>query len=232
MALRPVEKRQRVVVARPPVHLVDPWRPCVHSRTHFGYEFAKRVCDITLGGALLIALLPVALLAAAAVALSTRANPIYVQKRLGHLGREITVIKIRTMCPGADQLVPFALNETDGPTFKARNDPRVTTVGHWLRKFSIDELPQLLSVVAGTMSLVGPRPPFAREVAAYRPSQRHRLCVKPGLTGLWQVSGRSDIPFPKWMALDRLYVQKRSLLLDGWLIVMTPLAILTARGAR
>jgi lipopolysaccharide/colanic/teichoic acid biosynthesis glycosyltransferase len=122
-------------------------------------------------------------------------------------------------------------NEMTGPVFKIKNDPRITPVGKWIRKFSIDELPQLWNVFVGEMSLVGPRPPIGREVEGYQRWQRRRLSMKPGLTCLWQVSGRNDIDFDTWMKLDMEYIDNWSLLLDAKILVKTIPVVLLAKGA-
>jgi lipopolysaccharide/colanic/teichoic acid biosynthesis glycosyltransferase len=124
-----------------------------------------------------------------------------------------------------------ALNEQEGPVFKIKKDPRVTRVGRWLRRFSIDELPQLINVLKGEMSLVGPRPPLPSEVEQYDWLYRRRLCMRPGITCLWQVSGRSDIPFSRWMELDRQYIDNWSIWLDLKILLKTIPAVLTAKGA-
>jgi lipopolysaccharide/colanic/teichoic acid biosynthesis glycosyltransferase len=196
------------------------------------YNVTKRCLDIVLGVVLLILVSPVLILGLALVAISYRTNPFYIQRRVGYLGREFPMIKIKSMRDGADAAVPHHLNETDGPTFKATNDPRVTRIGRTLRLLSIDEVPQLINVVAGHMTLVGPRPPLPCEVASYRRPHLRRLRVKPGITCIWQVSGRSDIKFDTWMAMDRLYLRKRSLLFDFYLMLLTPWAVLTMRGAK
>jgi lipopolysaccharide/colanic/teichoic acid biosynthesis glycosyltransferase len=124
-----------------------------------------------------------------------------------------------------------SLNEMDGPVFKIRKDPRITRVGKYLRKYSIDELPQLVNVLRGEMSLVGPRPPLPHEVEMYEPRYLRRLDVKPGLTCLWQVSGRNELSFEQWMELDLYYVENRSFLLDMEILFRTIPAVVSARGA-
>jgi lipopolysaccharide/colanic/teichoic acid biosynthesis glycosyltransferase len=124
-----------------------------------------------------------------------------------------------------------AINERDGPVFKSARDPRITPVGRWLRRFSIDELPQLYNVLRGDMSLVGPRPPLPDEVAQYEPWQRRRLSMKPGITGLWQVSDRRDLGFDEWMKLDLTYIDNWSLLLDLKILLKTIPALVLGRGA-
>jgi lipopolysaccharide/colanic/teichoic acid biosynthesis glycosyltransferase len=142
--------------------------------------------------------------------------------------------KLRSMVDNAEQtrFELEALNEMDGPVFKSSRDPRRTTVGRFLRKFSIDELPQFYNVLRGDMSLVGPRPPLAQEVARYERWQRRRLSMKPGITCLWQVSGRNEINFQDWMKLDLTYIDNWSLLLDLKILLKTVPVVILGRGAR
>jgi exopolysaccharide biosynthesis polyprenyl glycosylphosphotransferase len=199
-----------------------------------GFELAiKRAIDVVgaslglaLAGPLLLALMLV-------VRLADGGPAIYAQRRVGLYGRPFTLYKLRTMRVGADELVAAlaARNEVDGPAFKLRSDPRVTPVGRWLRRSSLDELPQLVNVLRGEMSLVGPRPPLPAEVAAYAPWQTRRLSMRPGLTGPWQVSGRSELPFDRWMQLDLAYVDRWSVALDLALLVRTVPAVISGRGA-
>lgn len=139
--------------------------------------------------------------------------------------------KFRSMLPNAEERQHEVQNEKDGPIFKNRRDPRITRVGRFLRATSIDELPQLFNVLLGHMSLVGPRPPLAKEVVQYEPWQRRRLAIKPGLTCLWQVSGRSEIGFEEWIRMDLWYIKHQSLLIDLALLLKTPWCVLTGRGA-
>ncbi len=194
----------------------------------------KRLFDVT--GALFLFLLfwPLILIAILAIRLDSNGSAIYRQRRLGLRGRPFTMYKFRTMYDGAERLTPWlrSFDETDGPTFKMTDDPRITSVGRWLRRFSIDELPQLFNVLRGEMSLVGPRPPLPSEAARYEAWQRRRLMVKPGLTCIWQVSGRSEIPFERWMRMDLAYIDNWSLWLDIRLCLRTVGAVLGGRGAR
>ncbi|MEJ2082191.1 MAG: sugar transferase, partial [Acidobacteriota bacterium] len=165
----------------------------------------------------------------------TSEGPIfYRQVRCGLHGRQFRLVKFRTMIHGAeDRLWEIRhLNEMDGPVFKMRNDPRVTSLGRFLRKFSIDELPQLWNVIKGEMSVVGPRAPLPDEVEHYSLKQRRRLSVKPGITCLWQVSGRSDISFQKWMEMDLQYIDSWTFWLDLRIMLKTIPAVFTGRGAR
>lgn len=197
-------------------------------------QAAKRLFDIVVSLMLLILLSPVLLLVALLVKATTQGSVLYEFRVLGRRARPIVAYKFRTMVSNADQLKTSLLdyNEMRGPAFKMRDDPRVTRVGRWLRKYSIDELPQLWSVLVGDMSLVGPRPPFAEEFADYKPWQWGKLAVTPGITCIWQVSGRSDIAdFDEWAALDLHYIRNWSLWLDLKILLMTIPAVLRGRGA-
>lgn len=195
------------------------------------YRKAKRALDL-LGAALLLLLLaPLLAIIYAVLWVTTRGNPIFRQVRLGLGGRPFVMYKFRTMSLDAAQRQHEVVNEKDGPIFKNRRDPRVTRIGRILRKTSIDELPQLINVLKGDMSLVGPRPPVPSEVARYRPWQRRRLAVKPGLTCLWQVSGRSEIGFEEWVRMDLWYARHQNLWVDLRLLLATPWAVLRGHGA-
>ena len=194
----------------------------------------KRAIDLVLALALFLVTLPVQMLAALAIRLGSGGPVLFRQVRCGLNGRLFTLLKFRTMEPGAeDRLTEIShLNEMTGPVFKVRRDPRLTLVGKLLRRLSIDELPQLWNVIAGDMSLVGPRPPLPEEVSRYESWQRRRLSMKPGLTCLWQVSGRSELDFDRWMALDLKYIDTWSPLLDLKILLKTVPAVLSGRGAR
>jgi lipopolysaccharide/colanic/teichoic acid biosynthesis glycosyltransferase len=157
----------------------------------------------------------------------------YTQRRVGKNGREFTIVKFRTMVRNAHALRTelTSANEGAGPLFKLRSDPRVTRVGTALRRWSLDELPQLFNVLAGSMSLVGPRPPLPDETARYGPDVRRRLLVKPGVTGLWQVSGRSDLSWDEAVRLDLRYVEDWSLALDAVILWKTLRAVVSGDGA-
>jgi len=195
------------------------------------YPCCKRTFD--LAGALLILLLlsPVMLTTLAILMITTKGRPIFVQERIGYRGRKFPMLKFRTMHLNADQVQKAVQNEKDGPIFKNRRDPRITRIGRILRKTSIDEMPQLFNVLAGHMSLVGPRPPVEKEVRRYLPWQLRRLAIKPGLTCLWQVSGRSEIGFQDWVRMDLWYLKHQKLSTDLWLLIKTPLSVLSCRGA-
>jgi len=197
-------------------------------------RLAKRVLDVLLAGPLLLLLAPVLGAAALAIRAHDGAPALLRQERVGRHGRRFAMWKLRSMHPDAEaahEALRTAHGSTD-PAFKPTHDPRITPVGRWLRRFSIDELPQLVNVLRGEMSLVGPRPPLPSEVARYERWQLRRLSVPPGMTGLWQVSGRADLPFERWMALDLEYVDQWSLGMDLWLLVRTVPAVLGGSGAR
>jgi exopolysaccharide biosynthesis polyprenyl glycosylphosphotransferase len=194
----------------------------------------KAVIDWLLALGLLLALLPLMLLVALLVRIFVGSPIFYVQRRGGLFGRPFSMLKFRTMRNGAEQEQSAlrARNEMDGPVFKMKNDPRVTRFGRILRRSSLDELPQLLNVLAGHMSLVGPRPLPIGETQGLHGGHRRRLAMRPGLTCLWQVGGRNDLTFAEWMALDLEYVDRWSLGLDLAILLRTIPAIITGRGAR
>jgi lipopolysaccharide/colanic/teichoic acid biosynthesis glycosyltransferase len=193
----------------------------------------KRALDIAGSLAVLLFAGPVILLAALAVKLSSRGPAFYKSTRLGKDGQPFTFYKLRSMYVGADaeRANLMHMNEADGPVFKLKRDPRVTRIGQWMRCTSVDELPQLLNVLKGEMSLVGPRPPLPEEADKYEAWQRRRLDVKPGITCLWQVSGRSRLGFDEWMRLDLEYIRRQSLATDLWILVRTIPAVLSREGA-
>jgi exopolysaccharide biosynthesis polyprenyl glycosylphosphotransferase len=194
---------------------------------------AKFTFDILVSGLMLIALSPLLLLTALAVKLTSPGPVLFRQQRVGLRGRPFTMLKFRTMVVGADLMVDDLrqAHGVEGVMFKLREDPRVTMVGKILRKFSIDELPQLLNVVKGDMSLVGPRPPLPEEVTRYEDWQFDRLEVPPGITGLWQVSGRADLSFDDAVRLDLFYIENWSLAYDLFIIAKTVPVLLSSRGA-
>ncbi|AKU89858.1 sugar transferase [Vulgatibacter incomptus] len=195
---------------------------------------AKRLFDIVVSLAAMIVLTPVFLIVAAAIRLESRGPVFFKQTRVGLNGRPFTMVKFRSMFRDAEQRLQAlrALNEVSGPVFKMKNDPRVTRVGRFIRKTSIDELPQFWNVFRGQMSIVGPRPPIPSEVQQYQRWQRRRLSVRPGLTCTWQVSGRSGISFDRWMELDLEYIDNWSLWQDMQICLKTIPAVITARGAQ
>ena len=193
----------------------------------------KRFFDILLSATALWLLSPLLIVAALAVKLTSRGPILFKQARVGMHGRPFNMLKFRSMVVNAEELKGklMAQNEQTGPVFKMKHDPRITAVGRFIRKYSIDELPQLVNVLRGEMSIVGPRPPIPREVAEYEPWQRRRLSVRPGLTCVWQVSGRNEISFEQWMYLDMQYIDNWSLGQDFELILKTVPVVLTGRGA-
>jgi exopolysaccharide biosynthesis polyprenyl glycosylphosphotransferase len=197
------------------------------------YTLGKRVFDCALAALLLVATAPLLLVVAALVRLTSPGPVLFRQRRCGQWGREFICYKFRTMVDGAELTRHEfeALNEMDGPVFKIRNDPRVTRVGRFLRRTSIDELPQLWNVLRGDMSIVGPRPPLPEEVARYRPRDFQRLAVVPGLTCLWQIKGRSEIKFDEWVRLDLEYIRRRGFWFDLAIVLRTIPAVLSGRGA-
>jgi lipopolysaccharide/colanic/teichoic acid biosynthesis glycosyltransferase len=176
---------------------------------------------------------PFLALIAIAIKLDSRGPVFFRQQRVGRNGEQFAMLKLRTMVTNAEALKAelASLNEAAGPLFKMRNDPRITRVGRLLRKTSLDEIPQLWNVVRGEMSLVGPRPALPEEVSAWTADLHHRLRVRPGLTGLWQISGRSDASFESYEHLDLYYTDNWSLARDLWIIARTIPAVIAQRGA-
>ncbi|MCR1783697.1 exopolysaccharide biosynthesis polyprenyl glycosylphosphotransferase [Nocardioides carbamazepini] len=196
-------------------------------------HLVKHLVDRAVATVALLLLAPVLLVLAAAVRLDSPGPAFFRQTRIGRADAPFTMWKLRTMSCDAADAVPglLDLNEAAGPLFKIHQDPRITRVGRWLRRTSLDELPQLINVALGHMSLVGPRPALPAEVAAYLPDDRHRLVVRPGMTGLWQVSGRSDLSWEDAVRLDQQYVDNWSLLLDARILLRTAGAVVSGRGA-
>jgi exopolysaccharide biosynthesis polyprenyl glycosylphosphotransferase len=193
----------------------------------------KRVLDVLLAiGALIVAAIPM-LLVAIAIKLDSPGPVLFRQRRVGKGGKEFICLKFRSMANDAEQRLQELLdrNEADGPIFKMRKDPRLTRVGRWLRLTSVDELPQIFNILRGEMSWVGPRPPTPSEVAQYSDWHHKRLDVTPGLTGLWQVSGRSDLTFDEMVKLDLYYAENWSLAVDTMIILKTVPAVLGRKGA-
>jgi lipopolysaccharide/colanic/teichoic acid biosynthesis glycosyltransferase len=195
------------------------------------YQMVKRLLDIAGAFSLLVLLGPLLLAILLTLLVTTKGRPLFVQRRVGYLGRPFTMLKFRTMRSDAEQVKHAVANEKDGPIFKNRRDPRITRLGRFLRKTSLDETPQLLNVLCGHMSLVGPRPLPVGEVAQFRTWHCRRLAVKPGLTCLWQVSGRSEIGFEDWVRMDLWYVRNQSFWTDCVLLLRTPWSVLAGRGA-
>jgi exopolysaccharide biosynthesis polyprenyl glycosylphosphotransferase len=195
--------------------------------------FVKRVIDVVVSLLSLVLTAPLWAVIAVAVRLTSSGPVLYRQVRCGLHGRRFVLLKFRTMVEHAEKLQGEVahLNVMDGPVFKAPADPRVTPVGRLLRRSSLDELPQLLNVLTGDMALVGPRPPIPEEVDQYQPWQRRRLAMKPGITCLWQISGRSELDFATWMELDLAYIDSWSLWLDLKIMALTVPAVVSGRGA-
>ena len=207
--------------------ITDPWAGRI-------VELAiKRTMDIV--GSLfgLVLFSPIFLITAVVIKLESPGPLLFKQKRIGKAGAEFDFLKFRSMVNGAEKLKDqlLGMNEKDGPIFKIKNDPRVTRVGRFIRKYSIDELPQFFNVLRGEMSLVGPRPPLPREVKEYGPREWRRLSVTPGLTCTWQVSGRSNLSFEEWVAMDMCYIRDWNILFDIGLLLRTPFAVLRGDGA-
>jgi lipopolysaccharide/colanic/teichoic acid biosynthesis glycosyltransferase len=194
----------------------------------------RRGVDVAGAVLLLAAAAPLVALAGLLIKLQDGGPVLFRQVRCGRGGRRFTLLKLRTMVEGADGQKQALLhrNELRGPVFKIRHDPRVTRVGRLLRRFSVDELPQLVNVIVGDMALVGPRPPLPEEVERYEPWHLRRLSVKPGLTCLWQVKGWTAVSFDEGVRLDLDYIDRRSLRLDLAILLRTVPAVLTGRGSR
>ena len=201
--------------------------------TSQGRLLLKRLLDLTGAVFGLLVLSPLMLVVAIIIRVDDPGPIFFSQVRSGRNGRKFRMHKFRSMVVDAEKLKAklMAHNEMDGPVFKIKHDPRITKIGRFIRKTSIDELPQLFNVLVGEMSLVGPRPPLPSEVAQYKPWQRRRLSVKPGITGPWQVSGRNEISFEQWMEMDLAYIDNWSLWLDIKIILMTVPVVLLKKGA-
>jgi exopolysaccharide biosynthesis polyprenyl glycosylphosphotransferase len=197
------------------------------------YRIAKRTLDIALALAGLTLLLPLVPVIVVLIKLDSSGSVLFAQKRIGRGGRLFTCYKFRSMVRNAEALKTqlATLNEATGPAFKIREDPRITPIGAFLRRSSLDEVPQLANVLLGQMSIVGPRPQIPAEVELYEPWHRRRLEVKPGITCLWQIAGRSEISFDEWMRLDLEYVRRRSLHMDLYILFRTLPAVIARKGA-
>lgn len=198
------------------------------------YKILKRTLDIVLSTATLALLIIPMGAVALAIYIDDKGNPFFSQIRLTENGRPFKMYKFRSMCTDAEE--KFAevqkSNQTDGIAFKSENDPRITKIGHFIRKTSIDELPQLWNVLKGDMSIIGPRPPLPREVVLYTPHQMERLIVKGGLSCICQCEGRSDMSFDEWVESDIRYIKNRSLKLDFSLMLRTASAVIKRKGAK
>ena len=219
--------QMRPVCGLPLIHVEKP-------QYHGAKRFQKRVFDVVFSGSVLLLGLPILLAVALAVKLTSKGPVFYRQERIGLDGHAFEMIKFRTMVDGADKMVDelAALNDSGGGVlFKIRQDPRVTPVGKFLRKYSFDELPQFINVLKRDMSVVGPRPPLANEVSSYDDYARRRLLVRPGITGLWQISGRSDLSWADSVRLDMFYVENWSMVADLLIAVKTVKAMIGHTGA-
>ncbi len=199
----------------------------------YAWCMAKRAIDVVVGALALLVATPVIALAALGIVCVSPGPPFFLQERLGKDGKAFRLVKLRTMVDGAhlvhDEMHVY--NDVDGPVLKIRNDPRLHPLGRLLRRSSIDELPNLLNVLRGEMSLVGPRPPLESEVRHYDAFALRRLHVRPGITCLWQISGRSDVSFEEWMRLDNEYIDGWSPLGDLAILIRTIPAVLRREGA-
>ena len=204
-----------------------------NERSNILYEVIKRIIDIVASFIGLILLSPLILIVSILIKLESKGEVIFKQKRVGLNGKEFYMYKFRSMVINAEELKEQleSQNEMSGPMFKIKDDPRITKVGKFIRKTSIDELPQLINVIKGDMSLVGPRPSLPKEVEKFEQWMMERLEVKPGLTCIWQISGRNNIDFEDWMKLDIKYVRERSFKLDMKLILKTVLVLLGDKNA-
>lgn len=199
------------------------------------YAFIKRIFDLFCSLLGLVVLSPVFLISAIAIKVEDpKGAVIFKQARVGKNGRQFYIYKFRSMCENAEDMLDdlCELNERDGPAFKIENDPRVTKVGAFLRKTCIDELPQLVNILNGDMSIVGPRPPLVTEVTQYNDYQMQRLSVTPGLTCIWQIKKGEDTTFDEWVEMDLEYIRNRSVWLDIKLIFMTIAVVLGGKGAK
>ena len=196
--------------------------------------FVKRILDIIVSLTMILFLLPLFIVVAILIKIESKGGIIHRQIRVGKDGRHFIFYKFRSMFIDAEarkQQILDKNDSSDGVIFKMKNDPRITRIGRFIRKYSIDELPQLFNVLEGSMSLVGPRPPLPMEVAQYTLDERKRLHIKPGITCIWQVSGRSDIPYKKQDQLDEQYIKNHGLFMDIVILLKTIPAILTGKGA-
>lgn len=205
-----------------------------YSAKSTGYLFMKRCFDIVASCLGLIILSPVFLISAVLIFFEDGGPVIYRQDRNGLNGKVFRMYKFRSMCKDAEKMHQqlLAQNELDGPAFKMKDDPRLTKVGKFIRKTSIDELPQLINIIKGDMTIVGPRPLPTYETAQCTPYQNQRLNVKPGLTCYWQCSGRSNVPFDEWIEMDLKYIREASFLVDVKIILKTFGAVVTGKGAQ
>lgn len=224
--MQTVLEKETAIQAEEKVYIKPPEKPV--------YEFCKRIFDVVMCSFALIVLSPLFLVIAILIKLEDGGNIIYGSTRLTKDEKEFQMYKFRSMRVDADKYLDELMdqNEMTGPVFKIAKDPRITKIGHFIRKTSIDELPQLVNILKGDMSIIGPRPPLPREVAQYTPYQMHRLDVKTGLACYHEAYGRSDNPdFDEWVEQDLRYIQERSMWVDIKVILMTIKVVLTGKGA-
>lgn len=203
------------------------------NRQYF-YRGIKRLFDVAASAIGVVVISPVLLIIAICIKVDDPHGPVfYTQTRVGKDGHEFKIIKFRSMVSNADELLTKLQdqNEVDGAMFKMKDDPRITRVGRVIRKYSLDELPQLINVVTGSMSIVGPRPPLVSEVEQYTEYDKQRLLVTPGATGMWQVGGRNDVDFDEMVRLDLTYIQNRSVWLDLKIMLETVKVMIKPNGA-
>jgi lipopolysaccharide/colanic/teichoic acid biosynthesis glycosyltransferase len=226
--------RARLALGRRMLQLEAAWCRLLWRFRLNGGAMTKRTLDIIVSSMLLTFSAPLFLLIALLIKIEDNGPVFFAQTRVGRHGREFRMFKIRSMCLDAESKWAALLTQNRhgaGVTFKIKDDPRITRTGRWLRKFSLDELPQLYNVLLGDMSLVGPRPPLPREVQRYTLADHRRLGAKPGITCFWQISGRSEIDFPGQVKLDVAYIEQQSLWLDARILLLTIPAVLSGRGA-
>lgn len=200
----------------------------------YAYRMVKRIFDVVASAIALVLLSPLFLILAIAIKIDDPNGPVfYTQTRVGKNGKTFQIIKFRSMISNADKLLARLKNqnEVEGAMFKMKNDPRITRVGRVIRKYSLDELPQLINVIGGSMSIVGPRPPLISEVEQYTDYDKQRLMVVPGCTGMWQVGGRNDVDFDEMVRLDLTYIQNRSVWLDLKIMFETVKIMIVPNGA-
>lgn len=200
----------------------------------YAYRMVKRIFDVFASAIALVLLSPLFLILAIAIKIDDPNGPVfYTQTRVGKNGKTFQIIKFRSMISNADKLLARLKkqNEVEGAMFKMKNDPRITRVGRFIRKYSLDELPQLINVIGGSMSIVGPRPPLISEVEQYTDYDKQRLMVVPGCTGMWQVGGRNDVDFDEMVRLDLTYIQNRSVWLDLKIMFETVKIMIVPNGA-
>jgi lipopolysaccharide/colanic/teichoic acid biosynthesis glycosyltransferase len=215
------------------MQLIEAWQGARTREVPALWHVLKRGMDLVIGGVATLVTLPIVALAALAIVVVDRGAPFYCQERVGRFGRRFRMFKLRTMVEGAHDMREdiLHLNEADGPVFKIKDDPRLHPLGPFLRRTSIDELPNLFNVLRGEMSLVGPRPPLPSEVAHYGPYEMRRLTVMPGITCFWQINGRCSVSFEEWMRLDNRYIDTWSPMVDLAILIKTIPAVIRKDGA-